>query len=345
MQQQDLLRKLRALTIAAVWGATICASSAGLTTSPSSPWSAGVSFGRIDFEGDEGFEDAFISSFQLGYTISDCWTIEGVMDIEPSLDDNYQNSDGNSSAAGISIDALFHLPGCGRIDPYLAGGVGVMRYADEVDDSRTDPLLRAGGGLMVRISSDWAFRADARVLLAGDDTEFNLITTAGLCWHPGGGRSSAIMPVSLPPAEAAPAAVAPPASTTAIQPPATPPWQGSNKVQRFELDMNFAEGQWAISPEYFSQLDAIGAVIRNDPGSKVRIEGHVERTAAAPKAALALTQKRADAVRDYFARKCDIATGRIDAVGRGYEQPLKPSATAAADRRMEIYVIFSKPSP
>jgi outer membrane protein OmpA-like peptidoglycan-associated protein len=122
----------------------------------------------------------------------------------------------------------------------------------------------------------------------------------------------------------------------------TDPRVGQDDLKLFELDMNFAEGQWQISPEYFSGLDAIAKEIKADPAAKVRIEGHVDQRAHDSRSgAKRLTQKRTEAIRDYFADKCQVTENPMTAVGYGFSWPRAandPVSGNPVNRRMEIYV-------
>ncbi|MBL7115661.1 MAG: OmpA family protein [Kiritimatiellae bacterium] len=166
--------------------------------------SVSVGAGALMFERDEVVEDGAIYSLGMGMDLSERWSVEGTLYVVPTLDENFANSNDvrvsrlqlatgkaidDLSAWGIAVDGLYHFTRWERYDPYLTVGVGVMRY-DEDFGSETDASVRLGGGMMYHFTDQLSARVDARVFVAGDDTEFNAITTAGLMWSFGASAPS-----------------------------------------------------------------------------------------------------------------------------------------------------------
>ena len=77
------------------------------------------------------------------------------------------DTDGRLSA---SANLLYDLPQIGRLQPYLAAGAGLRRYATASQRSdgtlavqgRTALAINAGGGLKVPVGDNWGVRTDAR---------------------------------------------------------------------------------------------------------------------------------------------------------------------------------------
>lgn len=153
-------------------------------------------------EGDEPVEDGLVLNLRLGYDYNEWWSIEGGLLLAPSLDEQFypdrNGQPGNSCVddqpgerfgstwmGTIFVDALFHFTRWERLDPYLAGGLGVIMYGDDALDNGNENMagvLRGGGGLMYHFNDQWAVRGDWRLLLTSDNTEFNTVADAGVVW-------------------------------------------------------------------------------------------------------------------------------------------------------------------
>lgn len=105
----------------------------------------------------------------------------------------------------------------------------------------------------------------------------------------------------------------------------------------FILDgVNFDTAKATIKPESYPRLDAVVEYMTYKPASRIRIAGHTDNQGN-PKANKTLSQKRAEACRDYLA-KHGIDKGRIEAVGYGDEQPIASNDTdegRSLNRRIE----------
>lgn len=110
---------------------------------------------------------------------------------------------------------------------------------------------------------------------------------------------------------------------------------------RVSGDVLFASGQATIKNEAKKELDSIASQIKNNyAGRNIRIEGYTDsdpltKTKAKWGNNQQLSQARADAVRDYLAKK-GISRNSIDTVGKGSANPL---GSKAASRRVEIVVV------
>lgn len=168
------------------------------------PWNASVGIGQINFEGDEEVEDGELISLKLGYNLDARWAVEGNLDIMPSLDGrsgenpNRNRLGGNQGtdpavedtwAARLAVELLVHLRTMDnlRFDPYLAAGVGLIHFDEEVDRGNDELLLTLGGGLMYHFDNAWALRGDIHTVVAGGDTEANAIYSVGLNYRWGTG--------------------------------------------------------------------------------------------------------------------------------------------------------------
>ncbi len=152
-------------------------------------WYGNLSLGMMDFEGDQDFEDAFVTTLRLGYDYSDPWSFEGVLTLAPGIDANDEVLPApdwdSANAIGLAVDGLFHFTRWDRLDPYIAAGIGIMNFDEEPrEGDATDFQFRIGGGVLYHFNDEWAVRADYRGMLAGfgGSPNANSVIDAGLVW-------------------------------------------------------------------------------------------------------------------------------------------------------------------
>ena len=187
-------------------------------------WYFSPAIGAIKYEGDQPLKSGLIFDFRLGYDLNEWWSVEGAVLFGPKLDENTVGHEwderaqrplppgtrksqsygttgfGDTWMLSAYADLLFHFTRWERLDPFLAGGVGYIQYGEDcLKDSRNNEFdLRGGGGLMYHINDAWALRADARLILDTDNTEFNTIFDVGLVWHWGASRGTTVTAVDGP---------------------------------------------------------------------------------------------------------------------------------------------------
>jgi OOP family OmpA-OmpF porin len=94
-----------------------------------------------------------------------------------------------------------------------------------------------------------------------------------------------------------------------------------------------------IKPEYQPLLDEAVSSLKSKPDVRVVINGHTDNTGAA-QYNMALSERRAEAVLDYFTSK-GVSASRLRAVGHGLEDPVASNKTQdgrALNRRVELQV-------
>lgn len=182
------------------------------------PWRVGVSVGRLDFEGNLPVDDGTVVSLRLGRDVSEQWTIEGVLDLVPELEEQFRvdwvsgerisrleekSKPGvhDTSSARLSVDALRHFARGGRLDPYVGVGCGVIWY-EENFGSQLDPAARVRAGCELNLSRNVAIQADLCGIALGDDGGFSSIASVGLLWKFGGSGAAKKPAVSVAPAPA-----------------------------------------------------------------------------------------------------------------------------------------------
>ncbi len=103
----------------------------------------------------------------------------------------------------------------------------------------------------------------------------------------------------------------------------------------------FATGKATLKPASMQLLDKVADLLKQNPQVKlIRIEGHTD-SRGNPKRNLVLSQRRAEAVRQYLISK-GVAPDRLQAVGYGDSRPIAPNDTRkgrAANRRVEFIIV------
>ena len=115
--------------------------------------------------------------------------------------------------------------------------------------------------------------------------------------------------------------------------------QGNRLVIRLKA-IRFPVGKDYIMPGNYSMLNKVQRAIRTFGEPEVVIEGHTDSTGSR---ALNehLSQRRAEAVREYFVANGTLTRDAISAIGYGSEQPLVSNKTAkgrAINRRIDILI-------
>lgn len=154
------------------------------------PWSAGLNLGYIHFEGDQLVKDNGFLSLKVNYAPSPRWSFEGDLGYFPQLDhrtftDGRRQLDEDTWALRLGGEALFHLRTMEdlRWDPFLAAGVGLMAFGENVSGGAIHPMVTAGGGLFYHFNDEWALRADVRGQMTAGNQEFQLLASAGVMWR------------------------------------------------------------------------------------------------------------------------------------------------------------------
>jgi outer membrane protein OmpA-like peptidoglycan-associated protein len=103
--------------------------------------------------------------------------------------------------------------------------------------------------------------------------------------------------------------------------------------------VEFEAGRADILPTMISDLQKLGRLLSEHPELKVKISGHADAAGEAI-AHQELSQKRADAVRDFLIAEHHISGERIFAIGYGSTQPLISLSDTDSSRRINRRVEF-----
>jgi len=122
----------------------------------------------------------------------------------------------------------------------------------------------------------------------------------------------------------------------------TNPLDPSDDLLLFTLHIEFETDKAVIRSEYFGDLNKIGKVLVRDPKATARIEGHADkRKTSAFKHNMTLSERRAQAVRNYLNEHFGVVLERMTPVGYGFTRPMAPNDPIngnAKNRRVEVYI-------
>jgi len=110
--------------------------------------------------------------------------------------------------------------------------------------------------------------------------------------------------------------------------------EGSFSTSAILFDVNTA----TLKPESFGVIKEIGSLLKEHSTVKIRIIGHTDSDGSNA-ANVALSQKRAAAVKDALVNELGIAPERMETDGKGESKPLADNKTKegkAANRRVEF---------
>jgi OOP family OmpA-OmpF porin len=247
----------------------------------------------------------------------------------------------------VGVDALLMLSRK-QIRPFLLVGVGGER--DRVAQpgrkvSGWSPYYTAGLGVQASLNDRWSLQLDAKAVKSNlrDDDEFGF--SKALTKYIGFSLIYAFNPPPAPPAPAPVVEPTPVQETPAVPEPVAPP----PPPARFEKVTLSATELFGFDSATLSmpqpKLDDIAAALQADPSiTDVDIVGYTDRLGST-KYNQKLSQRRADAVREYLVGK-GIDANRLQSHGKGEQNPVvtdckqkKKSALIeclAPNRRVEV---------
>ncbi len=110
------------------------------------------------------------------------------------------------------------------------------------------------------------------------------------------------------------------------------------QVEKAAKAIFFETGKATIKPISFKSLDAVVSILKSDNSLFADIEGHTDNVVPKTYTNMELSQKRAEAVRDYFTSK-GVGADRLTAQGFGDTQPVADNGTAAGKAQNRRTVI------
>jgi OOP family OmpA-OmpF porin len=106
-------------------------------------------------------------------------------------------------------------------------------------------------------------------------------------------------------------------------------------------NVEFDFDKWNIKPQYYSSLDHVVMILKENPGLRVEVQGHTD-SIGSDAYNQGLSEKRAMAVMKYLTGK-GIAEDRLTAVGYGESKPITSNETdegRARNRRVQLKPLY-----
>ncbi len=283
-----------------------------------------------------------------GMSLSQDWSAEFNYN-NARLDDKHMA--GHQYPNAISFDVLRVWNRDRLIAPYVSLGIGALQDMNPVQN-QSDFLAQAGVGLLIKLwengdgTASLALRPDFKVRYDADSSGsrslFDYIGTLGLQFGFGGPHPppvvAAVTPPPPPPAPTPPPA--PPPAEPPPPPPAPPPAPRTITLTGVEFEYNSATLTQASRPI----LDQVAAGLREHPRLRIEVQGHTDGIGS-PEYNLALSQRRALAVRDYLVSQ-QVPADELIAKGYGKTQPIATNATPAGRsmNRRVVLIVLDNPS-
>jgi OmpA-OmpF porin, OOP family len=278
---------------------------------------------------------------------------------------------GHLDTYGYGLDVLGILNRSGLFSPYVTVGVGAESNVVVPGNSLTNQtklMTQAGLGTYINLwrsadgTSGFSLRPEIKARWddpGKGDHLVDYIALLGFQYSFGGSKTPAPPPPPPPPppvGQAAPEPAAAPATPpdsdhdgvpdNIDQCPNTPPGVQVDAVGcplkgSITLEgVNFEHNSAALTVASHPPLDAIADGLKKHPRLRVEIQGHTDSTGSPPYN-LKLSQKRADAVREYLVYS-GVNADQLVTKGYGQTQPVASNKTAdgrAKNRRVVMYVI------
>ncbi|QQD17610.1 OmpA family protein [Spongiibacter nanhainus] len=342
----------KVLTSLALAGAV--ASSAAMAADDKDVWYFNPAVGYQIFDSDTGLDEAGTGILGVEYRINTHWGVELSADYaKPDNEDDIQGLD--AEVFGGSLSGVYYFTQQGAWLPYAAAGVGVktLEYDNNTDDEYTQ--LNAGMGVRSFLTDRWSVRGDVRYLYGTDDSYQGGLVSLGLSYLFGAEGEQAgtdqdgdgVMDrkddcPNTPPGVAVDANGCPLDRDGDGVPnyrdkcPNTEPGVKVDEMgctfvlsqtQSVKLNVLFAVDSSVIPAAYRSELAKVAEFMKANDGVKGVIEGHTDNTGT-DAYNQALSQRRADSVRNALIKDYGIAANRLSAVGFGEQRPIADNSTA-----------------
>jgi OOP family OmpA-OmpF porin len=322
-------------------------------------YEAGVYAGGYGFEGDQGLRHGYALGARLGYGYSNRIGVEGFLDVVSSR--------GKSPAPDRSVrilslggEGLYRFSTDGRFVPHLAAGARFIQAFDPggiLDGSNLGLQYGAGGTLSLR--RDLNVRADVRHIFIPENGYNHFEYTVGLSYvFPAGAapapatapRQAVPSPAPTPPPAVPATAPPPPPPDPAPAPPPAPPSPAvSSSAEpvpvsvapaprprkeelRIQLRIEFDTDKAEVLPRYQDEIGRVADFMKKYPQVKGTIEGHTDGVGS-EEYNLALSRRRADAVRRTLVDRYGIAGDRLETAGYGFSRPVAGNDTVEGRQR------------
>jgi len=274
----------------------------------------------------------------------------------------YGNSDIDGSSIDVdnsqyTLDGLYYTPEMGNWQPFVNAGVGHGKFDAGSGDSK-ETQLNVGVGSRYHFNDKWSARLQAKMINSLDDERWDSLITAGISYAFGGepkptpiivlldGDGDAILDENDQ-CPATPSGVYVDDRGCALdrdndgisdyldQCPDSESIENIDEngcaivleqPESIKLEVHFANNSAEIPDTAKSEIKNVADLMTQFLGATVEIEGHSDASGNA-EYNKALSQRRANAVRDILISEYGIDDSRVSAVGYGQDQPIASNKT------------------
>ncbi len=273
------------------------------------------------FDNDQDVDDAPAYGLRLGYNFTKYFGLETSVEY---INTNY-DTDNDSRSVNIGnyrLDGIFNLLPDSQLVPFVFAGIGgqYIDYPSGTHD-RNAATVNYGAGLKLFLDESIALRADIRQIhifqnIDDIDDRRDIEATLGITYY-FGGPDAEPAPEPKPIVQAAPA----PAMTQEVPAVSEPEVQ----VLVFE-DIHFDFDKSTLKPEAKAILKRNIQLLKENPRTHVRIAGYTSASGS-EEYNRGLSERRANAVKDYLINEGIITADRLSIVGYGETSPAKYEAS------------------
>jgi OOP family OmpA-OmpF porin len=324
------------------------------------------------FQNNQNLENRPIFGGRLGYNFTRHFGIEGAGEyIRTSVSDSgrtgltegqYGRPIDKVDLTFYHLDAVYHLIPDGKFNPFVVVGFGGAHYRPTIS-TKDMAAFNVGVGAKYWLTDDIALRVDVQDYMVTEimqETYHNIGVTVGITFAFGGKAKPAPAPVAK--YEPIPEPKPEPRPTPPPPPPPEPRVEekviilvSEPKVEEKVMvaaaepkiiilafdDVHFDFDKSTLKPEAQTILKRNIQLLKDNPNAKVRIAGY---TSASGTEAYnqKLSERRANAVREYLIKEGIITPDRLTTIGYGETNPAMYEATpkelysAAAKANMRV---------
>jgi OOP family OmpA-OmpF porin len=274
------------------------------------------------FDNDQDVDDDPAYGLRFGYNFTKYFGLEASVEY---TDTNY-DTDNDSRSVNIGnyrLDGIFNLLPDNQLVPFVFAGVG-GQYIDypSGNDNRNAATVNYGAGLKFFVDENVALRADIRQIhvfqnIDDIDDRRDIEATLGITYYFGGPE---VQPAPTP----APISQAPAAPMVAEQPAVTEV-EPEVVVLVFE-DIHFDFDSSTLKPEAKTILKRNIQLLKDNPRTQIRLAGYTSASGS-PEYNQRLSERRANAVKDYLINEGIITEDRLSIVGYGEMRPAEHEAS------------------
>lgn len=290
--------------------------------------------GSINFDEDTNLEtDGY---FQLGgeYLFTDNISAElGYGMATPNIDGTSDDIDFEQ----LFLNGFYYFGERSGMQPYVSMGVGHAQYDGSAFDSE-ETFANAGLGVRLHLTEHVSLRLDARALHSIDESDIHEQYTIGVSYAFGVKQPA---PEPEPVVAAAPVVAAPldsdgdgviddedlcPGTPAGVKVNSKGCELLTKERQEERLQVNFATDSSEVQSGDMAEIERVAIFMRKYPEVSTQIEGHTDSDGSDAYNE-ALSQRRADAVREVLTQRFGVEASRLTSVGYGESKPIASNST------------------